>query len=85
MSDDVENFINLTLSLINPDLFQCGLEMLQKLHLSEQTKDIAQQWQFVYTGIAVICNRRMPLHRDGNGRPEWFDTLLNYSKPGDSP
>ena len=54
MSDDVEKFLNLTLSLINPDLFQCGLEMLRKLHLSEQTKDIAQQWQLVYTGIAVM-------------------------------
>ena len=85
MSDDVEKFLNLPISLINPDLFQCGLEMLQKLHLSEQTKDIAQQWQSIYTGIAVICNHRTPLHRAGKGRPEWFDTLLNYSKPGNSP
>jgi hypothetical protein len=84
-SDDVEKFINLTLSLINPDLFQSGLEMLRKLRLLEKTGDIAQQWQSVYTGIAVICNRRTPLHRDGKGRPEWFDTLLNYSEPGDSP
>jgi hypothetical protein len=85
MSDDVEKLINLTLSLINPDLFQSGLEMLRKLRLLEQTKDIAQQWQSVYTGIAVICNRRTPPHRDGKGRAEWFDTLLNYSEPGDSP
>ena len=27
----------------------------------------------------------MPLHRDGKGRPEWFNTLLNYSEPGNSP
>ena len=85
MSDDVEKFLNLTLSLINPDFFQSGLEMLRKLHLSEQTKDITQQWQSVYTSIAVICICWMPLHRDGKGRPEWFNTLLNYSEPGDSP
>ena len=85
MSDGVEKLINLTLSLINSDLFQSGLEMLRKLRLLEKTEDITQQWQSVYTGIAVICNRRTPLHRDGKGRPEWFDTLLNYSEPGDSP
>ena len=85
MSDDVEKFINLTLSLINPDLFRSGLEMLQKLRLLEKTKDVAQCWQSVYTGIAIICNRVTPLHRDKHGRPEWFDTLLNYSEPGDSP
>ena len=85
MSDDVEKFINLTLSLINPDLFRSGLEMLQKLRLLEKTKDIAQCWQSVYTSIAIICNRVTPLHRDKHGRPEWFNTLLNYSEPGDSP
>ena len=80
MSKDVEKFLNLTLSLINPDLFQSGLEMLRKLRHSKLTKDIAQQWQSVYTGIAIICNRRTPLHRDRKGKPEWFDTLLNYSE-----
>jgi hypothetical protein len=84
-SNDVERFLNLTLSLINPDLFQSGLEMLRKMRSMDETEGIAQQWQSVYTGIAIICNRITPLHRDRKGKPEWFDTLLNYSETGSSP
>lgn len=49
----------------------------------ETTKDIANEWQSVYTGINVISNRLTPAHRDSKGRPEWFDTLANYCD-GDS-
>jgi hypothetical protein len=85
MSNDVENFLNLTLYLINPDLFRMGLEMLQKLRNLDRTKDIAQLWKSVYTGIAIICNRITPLHRDSKGRIEWFDILSSYSESGTSP
>lgn len=77
--------MNLTLSLINPDLFRTGLDMLKSLRHTHGTEDIALRWQSVYTGIAVICNRLSPLHRDSKGRPEWFDTLLSYSDTGLSP
>lgn len=79
ISNSIEQFINLTLSLIHPELFECGLLMLQKLRQLESTKDIARVWQSVYTGVQIICNRMTPRHRDSKGRPEWFDTLLNYS------
>jgi hypothetical protein len=85
LSKDVEKFLNLTLSLAHPDLFKCGLRMLNKLRHLETTKEIAQEWQSVYTGISVISNRRTPPHRDTKGRPEWFDTLLSYSKPESRP
>lgn len=78
-------FLNLTLSLINPDLFQSGLQMLRKLRRSEKTMDVANQWQSVYTGISLISNRITPSHRDSKGRPEWYDTLLNYSGKGGDP
>jgi hypothetical protein len=81
----VEKFINLTLSLIHPDLFDMGLEILRRLRLSENTVDIAQEWQSVYTGVAIICNRTTPLHRDRKGSPGWFDVLLSYSDGGSSP
>lgn len=78
-SNDVERFANLTLSLIHPEFFQCGLQMLQKLRTLESTKDIAGDWQSVCTAIQIICNRMTPAHRDRKGRPEWFDFLLNYA------
>ena len=53
--------------------------MLRKLRQLEETKDVANQWQSVYNGIAVISNRKTPSHRDNKGRIEWYDTLLSYS------
>lgn len=82
ISNDVEKFLNLTLSLIHPELFECGLLMLRKLRESDDTKDVARQWQSVYTGISIISNRITPSHRDSKGRPEWFDLLLNYGNGG---
>ena len=73
------------LSLINPDLFKSGLEMLRRLCDLEETKDIANNWQSVYTGIAIISNRKTPSHRDRKGRPEWFDLLVSYSGPSTRP
>jgi len=79
ISYDLERFLNLALSLIHPSLYDLGLSMLRKIRQEEDTKEISQQWQSVYTGIAVISNRRSPSHRDTKGRPEWFDTLISYS------
>lgn len=85
LSNEVEQFLNLTLSLTNPDLFECGRLMLRKLRSLETTKTIAQEWQSIYSGISVISNRTTPSHRDLKGRPEWFDTLMSYSEPGSRP
>lgn len=77
--------MNLTLSLIHPELFQCGLEILRSLRQTDATETVAQRWQSVYTGIAIICNRLSPAHRDSKSNPEWFDTLLSYSDTSASP
>jgi hypothetical protein len=82
-SNNFERYLNLTLSLIHPQLFKCGLDILQKLRVSRPTMEIAKQWQSVYTGIAIISNRVTPPHRDSKGKPEWFDLLMNYAG-GDS-
>jgi hypothetical protein len=82
---DVEQFLNLTLSLINPALFESGLLMLQKLRRLDKTREIAKDWQSVYTGISIISNRTTPSHRDSRGRPQWFDTLMSYSDPSSKP
>jgi hypothetical protein len=46
-SEDLEILMNLMLSLINPGLFKMGLEMLRKMHLLQDTEEIAQGWQSV--------------------------------------
>jgi hypothetical protein len=85
ISNNVERFVNLTLSLINPDLFRSGLSMLRKLRDLKETAEIASIWQSVYTGIAIISNRHTRSHRDSKGRPEWFDTLLSFSAADTKP
>lgn len=59
--------------------------MLRKLRDQDKTKEVAERWQSVYTGIAVICNRKTPPHRDSKGRPEWFDTLASYADDKTAP
>jgi hypothetical protein len=85
LSNEVERFLNLTLSLTHPNLFESGILMLQSLRELETTKEVAEEWQSVYTGISVISNRVTPPHRDSRGRPEWFDTLMSYSDPRATP
>jgi len=85
LSEPAERFLNLTLSLINPDLFRSGLLMLQELRKLETTKEIATKWQSVYSGVSIISNRTTPSHRDRGGRPEWYDTLVSHSTHGARP
>jgi hypothetical protein len=59
--------------------------MLLKLRVSEHTMEIANKWQSVYTGIAIISNRVTPPHRDSKGKPEWFDLLMNYAGTAANP
>lgn len=85
LTNEVERFLNLTLSLTHPDLFKSGLKMLRRLRRTETTKKVAREWQSVYNGISVISNRMTPSHRDSKGRPQWFDTLTSYSEPSSRP
>ena len=85
VTNSVEIFLNLALSLIHPKLFKCGLLMLQQLRKMETTKGIASEWQSVYTGIQIISNRMTPAHWDSKGRLEWFDLLANFSGSGSKP
>jgi hypothetical protein len=78
-SVELEATVNLTLSLIHPELYKCGLLMLQKLRQEDATAEIASKWQSVHTRISIVSNQIMPFHRDSKGRPEWYDTLLSYS------
>lgn len=82
---EVEKFLNLTISLIHPDLFKSGLEMLHKLRVLDSTTEVATEWQSIFTGLSVINNRRSPSHRDSKGRPEWYDLLVNYCGSGGRP
>lgn len=76
-SAEGEEYLNIILLLIHPGLHRVGTSVLEQLRTSSDTKDIADLWTSVYTGIAIISNRKTKSHVDTNGRPEWYDLLLN--------
>ena len=37
--------------------------------------DILPIWGSVFNAVGIISNRKTPLHRDCNTRPQWYDLL----------
>jgi len=71
------------LSIIQPELYQIGRAALETLYenpeLVESPEDLLQAlkiWYSPFSAISVISNRLTPLHRDMQGRPEWYDMLV---------
>jgi hypothetical protein len=69
-------FLNTILSLIHPQLWKNAKGALEKLRHDPLTKDAAKRWTSVFTGIAVIANRKTKRHRDHYGAAAWYDLLL---------
>jgi hypothetical protein len=71
------------LSIIQPELYNLGLEALRKLELHPEFCDnpkrmleILGLWYAPFSALSVISNRATPLHCDIGGRPEWMDLML---------
>jgi hypothetical protein len=74
--------LNQLTSLIHPDLHEAGLSALQTLREQSDTARLAKQWTSIWTGIAVIANRRTIEHRDRRSRPNWYDLLVSLGSHG---
>ena len=70
------------LSIIQPDLYQLGCQALRNLannpNLTDSPAELCalRSWYSPFSALSVISNHIMPLHRDLQGRPEWFDMLI---------
>ena len=71
------------LSIIQPSLFDMGVQALQALESDpklcdnpERLREVLEFWHVPFSGISVISNRVTPLHCDTGGRAEWMDLLL---------
>jgi len=71
------------LSIVQPELFDMGLEALRKLQLSPELCDTPERlgeilgfWHLPFSALSVISNRVTPLHCDTGGRAEWLDLML---------
>ncbi len=88
-----EECINTVLSVIAPDLFNRALEAIEEIkarpgyHFGEVAKTrqkvwpsalkSVQLWPTVFSGLAVITNRKTPSHRDDSGHHPWYDVLYS--------
>ena len=70
------NLINKAMELIHPQLFSSSMAVRDELRKGALTKDLASEWESVYTAVSVIINRTTKEHRDCGGEPGWYDFLL---------
>lgn len=74
---------NAIIGVIHPHLFEMGRETLRKIRRLEYLKEMATQWESIFTGIQIISNRETPCHRDSFSAAQWYDLLFTvgpYSK-----
>lgn len=76
----VELILNATTSLVAPQQFRAGVEMVGLVRKSVGLKHNhlkTEIWPTVFTGLSVITNRTTPSHRDRLGRSLWYDLLFS--------
>lgn len=73
---EVEEYLNVVTAMVNPDQFDAGKTALQQLRMADNTKDVANIWTSIFSGIGLIVNRRTPTHVDRSGTAEVYDLLL---------
>jgi hypothetical protein len=71
------------LSIIQLDLYKLGYQALRDLANNPNSTDspvellcALRSWYSPFSALSVISNHITPLHRDLQGRPEWFDMLI---------
>ncbi|KAG1871351.1 hypothetical protein DFJ58DRAFT_722775 [Suillus subalutaceus] len=73
---------------MHPNLYWSSLAMALALGLWAADKklvemgDCLREWASVFTVVAVICNRRSPLHRDPLSHSKWFDVMTSVGDYG---
>lgn len=80
------------LAVIHPELYDAGLQTIERLRSTPEigAQAVINQWASVFSGVAVISNRRTPKHRDGGTMNHWYDMLAtlgsyrncNFELPG---
>lgn len=83
MNDLEENFIDLILALTHPSLFKAGVEAYERREseIPSESHNIMHSWRSVFSGIAVIVNRKSARHTDRGGRRHWYDLLISAGNP----
>ncbi|KAG2746683.1 hypothetical protein P692DRAFT_20737559 [Suillus brevipes Sb2] len=76
------------LRVMHPKLYWSSLATMLALGLWAADKKLDEMgdhlrvWASVFTALAIVCNRRSPLHRDPLSRPQWFDVMTTFGNYG---
>lgn len=76
------------LRVMHPNLYWSSLAANLALGLwADENKlndmgDRLREWPSVFTALAIVCNRRSPMHRDPLSRPQWFDAMTTFGNYG---
>ncbi|KAG1720445.1 hypothetical protein EDD22DRAFT_791165, partial [Suillus occidentalis] len=80
--------ITAALRVMHPNLYWSSLAAKLALGLwadqnkSNEIGDRLREWPSVFTALAIVCNRRSPMHRDPLSRPQWFNAMTTFSNYG---
>jgi hypothetical protein len=68
------------LAVIHPALYNAGRHTFNCLRKATeiQPQNVLSRWTSVFNGVAVICNRKTLLHRDGYSRFAWYELLTTF-------
>ncbi|KAG2103990.1 uncharacterized protein F5147DRAFT_775701 [Suillus discolor] len=79
---------DVALRVMHPTLYWSSLGTALALGLwaadnqLDEMGECLRDWASVFTALAVICNRRSPLHRDPISRSQWFDGMTSVGTYG---
>ncbi|KAG1792285.1 uncharacterized protein HD556DRAFT_1444554 [Suillus plorans] len=80
--------ITAALRVMHPNLYWSSLAMKLALGLwaadnkLDEMGDYLREWASVFTALAIVCNRRSPMHHDPLSRPQWFDVMTTFGNYG---
>jgi hypothetical protein len=76
----MERIVNAVTALIADELYEAGAEGIRRLPTviaHDSLHPNMDLWTSVYSGIAVISNRKTLKHWDSGGCAEWYDLLIS--------
>ncbi|KAJ3562030.1 hypothetical protein NP233_g9828 [Leucocoprinus birnbaumii] len=69
-------FLNDTLALTHPALYRAGIIAREKLKLMKATREYAELWPSVFSGISPITNCSTKVHCNNFGHYAWYNQLV---------
>ena len=78
---ETHEILDAVLAICSPSQHAAGQAARAKLLSGDPAlrtlPEVARTWNSAFTGLALMANRRSPVHRDSQGRAVWYDLLMS--------